>query len=220
MSATANFEIYSRIFGEDKIVTRPFAIPRLAATIEMHSEYTYSKQWFDNNSDQLRDYAGFLTSTIIESDGLFNDIQDGSESDQKPVIITFKQHEEMFENEGAPTMHFGNVAGIDQYGGKDLIVFGTYSTNPTLYALCTNAIYPESRVEAIPTFEDQLVCNDGYRFHFWTCACNEAFRKIHMWMVESELIQALGRARPVDNACLIQLYGCYPPSEIDIDRFY
>lgn len=220
MSATANFEIYSRIFGEDKIATRSFDVPRLAATIEMHSEYTYSKQWFDNHSDQLRDYAGFLTSTIIESESLFDDFQDDSESDQKPVIITFKQYKEIFEDEGSPTLHFGNVAGIDQYGGRDLAVFGTYSMNPTLYALYTNTIFPENRVETIPAFEDQLVCNGGYKFHFWTCASNEAFRKIHMWMVESELIQALGRARPIDNACRIQLYGSYPPSEIDIDRFY
>lgn len=220
MSATANFEIYSKIFGEDKIATRPFDIPKLAATIEMHSEYTYSKQWFDNHTGQLHDYAGYLTSTIIKSDSLFDDTQDDSKSDQKPAIITFKKYKEIFENEGAQALHFGNVAGIDKYKGNDLVVFGTYSMNPTLYALYTNAIFPEFRVETIPAFEDQLVCNDGYKFHFWTCASNEAFRKIHMWMVESELIQALGRARPVDNACLIQLYGSYPPSEIDIDRFY
>lgn len=37
-----------------------------------------------------------------------------------------------------------------------------------------------------------------------------------MWMVESELIKALGRARPIDNPCQIRIYSNYPPSGIDI----
>ena len=41
-------------------------------------------------------------------------------------------------------------------------------------------------------------------------------RKVQMWMIESKMIQALGRARPIDNKCFIKIYSSYPPSDIDI----
>ena len=55
----------------------------------------------------------------------------------------------------------------------------------------------------------QTIDYNGYRFQFTTFQ-NEELRKIHLWMIESELEQAVGRARLLRNACTVHLFSNFP----------
>lgn len=98
-------------------------------------------------------------------------------------------------------MHFGNTTGIDFHKGKNVAVFGTYNLHPIAYSLYTKAIYPEEPINKVPEYSDVLVENNDYRFYIHTSKEFSKFRKIQLWKIEREMIQALGRARPIDNKC-------------------
>ena len=58
----------------------------------------------------------------------------------------------------------------------------------------------------------QTVEHNGYRFTFTTFS-NEDLRKIQFWMLESELEQAVGRARLLRNECTVHLFSNFPLSQ-------
>ena len=54
--------------------------------------------------------------------------------------------------------------------------------------------------------------HNGYRFRFTTFK-NENLRAIQFWMIESELEQAVGRARLLRNSCDVHLFSNFPLSQ-------
>ena len=57
--------------------------------------------------------------------------------------------------------------------------------------------------------ESLLVTHNGYRFWFTTYK-NENLRAVQFWMIESELEQAVGRARLLRNPCEVYLFSNFP----------
>ena len=55
----------------------------------------------------------------------------------------------------------------------------------------------------------KTVTHNGYRFWFTTFE-DEELRDIHFWMLESELEQAVGRARLLRNTCKVHLFSNFP----------
>lgn len=55
----------------------------------------------------------------------------------------------------------------------------------------------------------QLVTYNGYRFWCMTFK-DENLREINFWMIESELEQAVGRARLLRNQCKVILFSNFP----------
>jgi hypothetical protein len=51
--------------------------------------------------------------------------------------------------------------------------------------------------------------HNGFRFYFKTFE-NDDLREIQLQMIESELIQAVGRARVLRNDCIIEVYSNLP----------
>lgn len=217
LSATIDFEIYQRVFAKHEVVQRPFETPKLAAHIIMKHDYAFSRRWFRDNIKSLDEHIQYRK---VFRDYYLSDVTGELEertSPVQPLVITFKEFEKDFQERGFDiSLHFGNTVGLDQHRGRHIIVFGTPNKNAVLYSLYVSVVYPEERLERIPDLIEQLVTNESYRFYFLTAPDSEKFRKIHMLIVESELIQALGRARPLDNPCLIYLYTNYPPSGIDM----
>ena len=57
--------------------------------------------------------------------------------------------------------------------------------------------------------ETQLIEHNGYRTQFTTFR-NEGLREIQFWMLESELEQAVGRARLLRRDCRVHLFSNFP----------
>ena len=53
------------------------------------------------------------------------------------------------------------------------------------------------------------VTHNGYRFRFTTYE-DVSLRKIHFWMIESEIEQAVGRARLLRYGCVVNLFSNFP----------
>jgi hypothetical protein len=66
--------------------------------------------------------------------------------------------------------------------------------------------------------KDQLVTHNGHRFWFKTYE-DKVLRIIHFWMIESELEQAVGRARLLRNDCIVHLFSNFPLSQAVMKKF-
>ena len=115
-------------------------------------------------------------------------------------VITFKK-----ENIG--NLHFGNTEGSNTLEGQDILVVGTPYHAEFLYKLA--ALEMGAAFDENEKMKPQAVTHNGYRFWFTTFE-NEYLRDIHFWMLESELEQAVGRARLLRNVCEVHLFSNFP----------
>ncbi|MED0687905.1 hypothetical protein [Anoxybacillus ayderensis] len=106
------------------------------------------------------------------------------------AIITYKGF--MEQDEAIPT--FGNTEGIDSLKGQNITVLGTPHVNPIAYLLYSAALGYKLGLND-SKMEYQQVQRNGFRFFFNTYGNNEILQEIQFYLVESQLIQAIGRAR-------------------------
>lgn len=109
----------------------------------------------------------------------------------KSEIITYK---DFFNSDRKEDIYFGNTEGIDSLKGENITVIGTPHLNPIAYLLISVALgyrmgLEESRMEYIP------VERNGLRFYFTTYSNDSLLKEVQFYLVESQLLQAIGRAR-------------------------
>jgi hypothetical protein len=121
-------------------------------------------------------------------------------------IITFKKCKTKF---GQVTLnrHFNNVLGYDELNGSDIAVIGTPHYNDVVYRLFAFAVGIDPNQEKI--MKVRLIEYGDFRFCFMTYQTKE-MQQIQLGLIESELIQAVGRARPLRNDCVVELYSNLP----------
>ncbi|MCG3083052.1 hypothetical protein JEG43_02705 [Anoxybacillus sp. LAT_35] len=106
------------------------------------------------------------------------------------AIITYKGF--MEQDETIPT--FGNTEGIDSLKGQNITVLGTPHVNPITYLLYSAVLGYKLGLND-SEMEYQPVQRNGFRFFFNTYGSNEILQEIQFYLIESQLIQAIGRAR-------------------------
>lgn len=223
LSATANKAIYEKLFGEH-IIFRDYGVPNLEAEFRQMYKYSYSRYWAKNNVASI----GRLEDIILEKEdfdeekrylaALGFEREDFQFKDHF-LVITHLSIEDEFKRLGYNnTMHFGKTTGFDDFKGYHLIVFGTPHVNPMSYALINKVLFPEDNLTAIPRIQSNvLVSRNGYQFYFTTTPDECNFREIQFWMIESDLIQAIGRARPIDHNCKIYVWTDLPLPDLDLN---
>jgi hypothetical protein len=120
-------------------------------------------------------------------------------------IITFKKYKEDSE------IYYGKSEGYNEYKGKDLIVIGTPHNVPFVYHL----IGAYLRYDAEDTLCLRMTENDTYSFKFMTFK-DDKMRNLQFYFIESELEQAIGRARLLRYDCRVYLFSNYPCRQADI----
>lgn len=118
-------------------------------------------------------------------------------------VITF-----MKENIG--NLHFGNTEGSNTLEGEDILVVGTPYHTEFLYKLVAFSMGIDFDEDEKMALQD--VTYNGYTFKFTTFK-DEELRAVHFWMLESELEQAVGRARLLRNKCTVYLFSNFPLSQ-------
>jgi hypothetical protein len=104
--------------------------------------------------------------------------------------------------------HFGNTEGCNLYEGQDILVIGTPHHAEFVYKLFAFSLGLAFDDEA-EMKRDRIVTHNGYKFPFTTYD-DEELRAIHFWMLESELEQAVGRARLLRRPCTVNLFSNFP----------
>ena len=137
-------------------------------------------------------------SFIDKYPGIFNSIQAFTGIDK---IITFMKY-------GKGELYYGNTDGRDIFKGKDLNVIGTPHQPEWMYKLFAYTFDFDFDINArlIP---NMLVEHNGWRFPFTTYE-DPVLRNIQFYMIESELEQAVGRARLLRCPCIVNLFSNFP----------
>ena len=187
ISATADEDIYKRYFGADRVKFYMCKRARYTGTLNQFYEKSMSRSSILNNPgiiDRIRKQSGF------------------------EHCITHKR----FAKPGG--LYYGNAEGVDFLKGKNIDIIGTPYHAEFLYKLFAFAVDIDVPQDAAmkPSI---LVTHNGYRFRFTTYEDDNGgplseLRQVHFWMVESDLEQAVGRARLLRFGCVVNLFSSFP----------
>jgi hypothetical protein len=158
----------------------------------------------------LKQYTGksFSQSSLAKSDKL-------PENPDGLPVITFQKHKGLFQG-ATEDIHFFNALGYNDLKGKDLVIVGTPHLNP--YALAILALETGLDIdlndENLLKMANQRVEFNGLRFKLYTYV-NDVLRELTMQLTESELQQAIGRARMLRHDSTVHLYSNFPLWQTD-----
>lgn len=204
-----------RNLAEDSIVfLKPYKFKDIkhimvSATVDRDiCEYCFGKQNVKFYECKQARYMGTLNqyydksmsrSSIDEDTGVLKKISQWSGF---KYMITFKKYK-------IGDMYFGNAIGCDYLKGQNIDVVGTPYQVDFLYKLFPYSLGIE--VDGNAEMKPCTVKHNGYRFVFNTYDDeHDILRKFHFWMIESELEQAVGRARLLRYACTVNLFSNFP----------
>lgn len=147
------------------------------------------------------------TGISCSRESLKNDPKTIQDQVQETKVITFMKHKSLFPN-AVKDIHFGNCAGYDTLAGQDLAVVGTPHIAPEKYYLLAKLMGVKFVYGDTPV-NNQRVTYNGFEFTI-KCFINEELRKIQFSSIESELLQAVGRARTLRKDCTVEVYSNFP----------
>lgn len=174
LSATINENISKLVFGKDVSFIDLGSVQPVGSILQVTSK-SFSRFTIKENQKELKRLAENLITHY----------------NPNSKIITYK---DFFSYGKKEEIYFGNTEGIDDLKGENITVIGTPHLNPIAYLLISVALgyrmgVEESRMEYIP------VERNGMRFYFTTYNGDALLKEVQFYLVESQLLQAIGRAR-------------------------
>ena len=118
------------------------------------------------------------------------------------TVITFKAFEDMFDTR----YHFGAVEGLNCLEGKNVSVVGLPNVDEVVYKLYGMAAGVNVNNYSMRSMK---VNYNGYSFEI-NSFDNMKLRTIQLWMLESLLEQAVGRARLLRFNCTVKVFARFP----------
>ena len=108
-------------------------------------------------------------------------------------------------------IYFGKTEGFNHYQGHDLVVLGTPHNVPFLYALIGKCLgYRAEEKMSVSIAE-----HNGYSFPIMTFQDSD-MRNLQFYFLESELEQAVGRARLLRRPCKVYLFSNFPCRQAEL----
>lgn len=182
MSATIPVEIYQKLYGERIKVIDITNVEQVGEVIQ-HTSRSCSRDGLKHYGEEISEQVGELP------------------------VITFMKMKHLFKNP-IQELHFGNCSGSDKYNGQDIAVVGTPHHNNHEYFLISAVLGIDLSKEDKQIFNQKVVYN-GFRFMFKSFDGDE-IRKIQLSLIESDLIQAVGRARTLRTNAKVELFSNFP----------
>lgn len=184
VSATMNVDLYRNYVSGRTITYHEVPLVQLRGKLIQYTKETMSRAMIDTYG-----YEKMYTQ-LLKHIGKENGIN----------TITFKKYTS-FETQ----IYIGKSEGFNDYKGEDLLVIGTPHNVPFVYALIGKTL----GFDANDTLAVRRVKHNGYEFCIMTYG-DEGMRKLQFYFIESELEQAIGRARALRYPCTIFLFSNYP----------
>jgi len=187
LSATANKKICEYCFGEDKVVFYDCLEARLKGTLNQYYYNSMSRSYIKGHPE--------VFGKIKKLSGF-------------PHTISFKKYEHLYGGD----LHYGNCAGSDILKGENIDVVGTPHQPEWIYKLFAYSLGFDVDCEIKPNTKAEY---NGYRFLF-TAYDDEILRNIQFYMINSEIEQAVGRARLLRCDCTVNVFSNFPLSQANM----
>lgn len=182
LSATINTKIYKLLFG-DRIVVFDIGEVEQKGTIIQYTKRSCSRKGLSKYVNQISEAVG------------------------EKKVITFKSFTDQFTN-ASKEMYFGNCSGYDTLAGESLVIVGTPHRNNVEYLLLAKVLGINFKTSDT-TMGFKEIEYKGFRFMF-NCYDHTELRNIQLGLIESDLIQAVGRARTLRTEAIVELYSNFP----------
>jgi len=179
---TVNPEIYKYLFG-DKIDVFDVGDVEQKGKVIQYTKLSCSRKGLGKYVKQISDEVG------------------------EKKVITFKSFTHQFLN-ATDEIYFGNCSGYDALAGENLVVVGTPHRNNVEYLLLAKVLGIDFKTSDTTMGYKEIEYN-GFKFMF-NCFDNLELRKIQLGLIESDLIQAVGRARTLRTDAKVELYSNFP----------
>jgi hypothetical protein len=209
MSATPNINLYEKLFGKDNVKIHDCRTIKYKGNLIQYYNRSMSRGYVRNNPD----IYNIIRETVKEFEGQKNlnmSKHKIAKKVEKMAILTFK-------GKIPDARHwFGNLSGTNDYEKQDIIVAGTPHFPDHVYKLLALTLGFEFDIDAKPQYQE--VEHNGYKFWFTTYN-DEILRDIQFWLIESELLQAVGRARLIWHNCTVYLFSDFPLKQAQLYQF-
>ena len=183
MSATLNEQICKLAFG-DKMIWIDLGDVELQGNIIQYPQKSFSRWQVKENKD-----------LIPLAKGIAGDMP----------TITYKSLSDKFNTVAT----FGSTAGLDSLKGQDICVVGTPHVSEIVYLLFANALGLKPKLNDA-TMHYTKIKRNGFEYFFNTYSNDLLLREIQISIIESELIQSIGRARLLRNDCTVVVLSNLP----------
>ncbi|WP_210148873.1 hypothetical protein [Chryseobacterium scophthalmum] len=183
MSATVPIELYKKLFPNRKFKVFDRRNVEQVGKVVQHTERSCSRLSLEKFKDEVSKKVNGLP------------------------VITFKKFKHSFDS-SCQDMHFFNCSGSDILKGKDLAVVGTPHGSVIQYFLLAKVMGIEFEIKD-GMMNNRIVRHRGFEFTFY-CFEDENLRDIQFHIIESNLVQAVGRARTLREGCTVFLYSNFP----------
>lgn len=184
MSATAEEYIYRQLYG-DRVKFIDISNVEPEGVVIQDTQFSYSRRSLDN-----RKVIEHVTNLI-----------------KRLPVITFKDYRKYFGS-AIKEVYYWKCTGFDGLKGKHIAVIGTPYTRKVHYLLYAKALGIKLSPQDF-RLEDLRVQYKGLEFKFKTFTRPE-LQLIQLHQIESEIIQAVGRARVLRYDCIVYLFAGLP----------
>lgn len=181
LSATANKEVCEYCFGEENVTFYTCKEAYITGILNLYGDRNMSRRAMRQDVN--------LIPKIKKWTGF-------------RYTISFKEFEHLYEGD----MHFGNCAGCDLLKNQNIDVIGTPHQPEWIYKLFAYSLGLSYEAKLTP---QTTVIRNGFKFQFTTYR-DPVLQNIQLYMIESELEQAVGRARLLRCDCTVNLFSDYP----------
>lgn len=185
LSATVDQFIYERLF-KDRIKFYDLSNIELTGMINQDYSYSFSRQSLKENLDYAIEKANTLPT------------------------ITFVNYKHHFKN-AVKDCHFGKATGFDKLKNQNIAVVGLPHANPITHLLYAQVLGLKFKSIDFKMCY-QVVQHNDLEFSIQTYD-NQDLRKLQFFFIESELRQAVGRARALREPATVLLLSGYPLPE-------
>jgi hypothetical protein len=182
MSATLPIHIYENLYG-NRIEVIDITNVKQQGSVIQYTNRSCSREGLRTYSSKISDKVG-----------------------DKPVI-TFMKYGHHFQN-AVKGIHFGNCSGYDSLKGLDIAVVGTPHRNNIEYFLTAKVLGIDYKTTDM-TMSHQKIEYNGFRFKF-NCFDHHELRNIQLSLIESDLVQAVGRARTLRTSAHVDVFSNFP----------
>jgi hypothetical protein len=199
LSATANETLYRQLFGE-RLEFMDLSGTETRGRCIVHNSRGYSKRSIAG------DVKGFAEQVRMDRDKYGFD-----------CVITHQAFVDALNKADIPVAgHFGALEGLDRLGGRDIAIYGTPHPPECVYQLYAHILNIPCRNGDI-AFDWREVIRGEFEFQMQLCSEIPVLQELQLWMIESELAQAVGRARLIHHDNLVHLFSSMPVPGCVID---
>ena len=186
LSATSNSKVYAKFFKNRHVEEYKIKEVLYKGKVIQQTENSYSRKWITENTDKFEEIR--------------NRHKDCYE-------ICFKK----FEDDNTD-LHYGNTQGKDGYSDKNLLILGTPFPSDRVCRLMAAVMDHDVDIINKDTINFREVIYDRYKFYFSTFE-DDLLKEIHIYHIVSELEQAIGRARLLNNDNTVYVYSSFPAKQ-------